>query len=94
MISRTKAISLLVAIVISAISALPIAFASNGILGNATDCYDAGYEDGRDSPFVAGANDICRQFTDDQGNPYYSGFIYGCMSVEGNTMNDCETATD
>ena len=63
-----------------------------GGLENATDCYDAGYKDGRDSPFVGGANDICRQFTDDQGNPYYSGFIYGCMSVQNNTMDDCETA--
>jgi hypothetical protein len=92
--SKTKAISLLVAIVTSAISTLPMAYASTGVLKNATDCYDAGYDDGRDSPFVAGANDICRQFTDDQGNPYYSGFIFGCMSVEGNTMDDCETATD
>jgi hypothetical protein len=94
MISRTKAISLLVAIITSAILALPMAFASTGVLENATDCYDAGYKDGRDSPFVGGANDICRQFTDDQGNPYYSGFIYGCMSVQNNTMDDCETATD
>jgi hypothetical protein len=94
MISRTNTISLLVAIFTSAISALPIAFASTGVLENAQDCYDAGYEDGRDSPFDGGANDICRQFTDDQGNPYYSGFIFGCMSVEGNTMDVCESATD
>jgi hypothetical protein len=94
MISRSKAISLLVAIFTSAISALPIVFASTGVLENAQDCYDAGYEDGRDSPFDGGANDICRQFTDDQGNPYYSGFIFGCMSVEGNTMDVCESATD
>ena len=94
MISRSKAISVLVAIFTSAISALPIAFASTGVLENAQDCYDAGYEDGRDSPFDGGANDICRQFTDDQGNPYYSGFIFGCMSVEGNTMDVCESATD
>jgi hypothetical protein len=94
MISRTKAISLSVAIITSAISALPIAFASTGVLENAQDCYDAGYEDGRDFPFDGGANDICRQFTDDQGNPYYTGFIYGCMSVEGNTIDDCELSTD
>jgi hypothetical protein len=94
MISRTKAISLLVVIITSAISALPIAFASTGILDNAQDCYDTGYEDGRDFPFDGGANDICRQFTDNQGNPYYTGFIYGCMSVEGNTMDDCESSTD
>ena len=35
-----------------------------------------------------GANDFCRQFTDDQGNPYCTGFIDGCMSIDGNT-NGC-----
>ena len=41
-----------------------------------------------------GANDFCRQFTDDQGNPYYSGFIDGCMSIDGNTMDVCESTPD
>ncbi|MFY9965979.1 MAG: hypothetical protein WAK50_09600 [Nitrososphaeraceae archaeon] len=94
MISRTKAISSLVAIISLALSTLPIAFANTGVLENTQDCYDAGYKDGRDSPFDGGANDICRQFTDDQGNPYYSGFIYECMSVQSNTMDGCESATD
>lgn len=26
--------------------------------------------------------------------PYYRGFIEGCISVEGNTMEACELATD
>jgi len=94
MISRTNAISLLVTIITLAISTLPMAFATTGVLENTQDCYDTGYADGRDSPFDGGAYDICRQFTDDQGNPYYSGFIYGCMSVQGNTMNGCESAID
>jgi hypothetical protein len=94
MIRRIKAISLLVAIFTSGISTLPIAFASTGILENAQDCYGTGYEDGRDFPFDGGAHDICRHFTDYQGNPYYTGFIYGCISVEGNTMDDCESSTD
>jgi hypothetical protein len=94
MIGRTKAISLLVAIITSTISALPTAFASTGVLENAQDCYDAGYADGRDFPFDGGANDLCRQFPDDQGNPYYRGFIDGCMSVEGDTMDVCESAPD
>lgn len=66
---------------------------STGVLENAQDCHDAGYGDGRDSPFDGGANDICKQFTDDQGNPYYSGFslrrrqYYGCLRVSyGLTM--------
>ena len=64
------------------------------MLENAQDCYDAGYEDGQDFPLDGGANDFCRQFTDDQGNPYYTGFNDGCMLVEGNTMDVCESATD
>jgi hypothetical protein len=88
MISRTKVISLLAAIITSAISVLPTAFASTDVLENAQDCYDAGYEDGQDIPFDGGENDFCRQFIDDQGNPYHTGFIDGCMSVEGNTKDD------
>ena len=76
------------------ILALPMAFASSGGLENAQDCYDAGYEDGQDIPFDGGANDFCRQFIDDQGNPYHTGFTDGCMFVEGNTMDVCESATD
>jgi hypothetical protein len=33
------------------------------------------YEDGQDFPFDGGVNDFCREFTDDQGNPYYKDFI-------------------
>jgi F5/8 type C domain-containing protein len=68
--------------------------ASTGVLENAQDCYDAGYADGKDHPFDGGANDLCRQFPDNQGNPYYRGFIGGCMSVKGNTMDVCESAPD
>jgi hypothetical protein len=67
---------------------------STEILSNAQDCYDAAYGDGQDFPFDEAANDFCRQFTDDQGNPYYTGFIDGCMSVQGNTLDICESATD
>jgi hypothetical protein len=64
------------------------------VLENAQDCYDAAYGDGQDFPFDGGANDFCRQFTNDQGNPYYTGFIDGCMSIQGNTIDVCESATD
>ena len=67
---------------------------STEILSNGQDCYDAAYRDGQDFPFDEGANDFCRQFTDDQGNPYYTGFIDGCMSIQGNTLDICESATD
>ena len=67
--------------------------ASTDVLENPQDCYDAGYEDGQDIPFDGGANDFCRQFIDDQGNPYHTGFIDGCMSVEG-TIDVRESASD
>jgi len=28
------------------------------------------------------------------GKPYYEGFMYGCMDVEGNTEEICERNTD
>lgn len=56
-------------------------------------CYDVGREDGRNGEFERDA------FTDNCGplnteNKYYKGFIDGCMSVEGNTRDVCESATD
>jgi hypothetical protein len=50
-------------------------------------CYDRGYIDGEDHPFNQRTYDRC---SDD----YYQGFIQGCMSVEENTRDTCESATD
>jgi hypothetical protein len=55
--------------------------------GGRGDCYDEGYEDGQDHPFSQDLYDEC-------GRSYYNGFIDGCMSVEGNTREDCDSATD
>jgi hypothetical protein len=57
---------------------------------NRQDCYDDGYEDGRNNPFDHERNSGC----DDYGRAYYEGFIDGCVSVEGNTGDVCESATD
>jgi len=56
-------------------------------------CYDAGFEDGQDEPFSQTTYEHCR---DEQGGAeaYYDGFIDGCMSVEGNTRDVCESETD
>jgi hypothetical protein len=56
-------------------------------------CYNVGYDDGRNRDFEEDA------FCDNCGPPnsdnrYYRGFIDGCMSVEGNTRDLCESATD
>ena len=56
-------------------------------------CRDAGFKDGQDHPFNHATYDHCG---DEQGgaDAYYDGFIDGCMSVEGNTRDVCESATD
>ena len=56
-------------------------------------CREAGYEDGQNGPFSEATYDHCG---DDSGgdDAYYEGFIDGCMSVEGNTKDVCESATD
>jgi hypothetical protein len=56
-------------------------------------CREAGYEDGQNGPFSEPTYDHCG---DDAGgdDAYYKGFIDGCMSVEGNTKDVCESATD
>jgi hypothetical protein len=56
-------------------------------------CYDSGYRDGQNGPFSEGAYDHCG---DQAGGDkaYYDGFIDGCMSLEGNTIDVYESATD
>lgn len=50
-------------------------------------CYDQGYLSGMNSPFSSAAYDRC-------GSYYYDGFIFGCISVPGNTREACERSTD
>ncbi|HYZ58338.1 MAG TPA: hypothetical protein VE544_01675 [Nitrososphaeraceae archaeon] len=56
-------------------------------------CRDAGYDDGRNGPFEQGTYNHCG---DEPGGDkaYLDGFIDGCISVEGNTRDVCESATD
>lgn len=56
-------------------------------------CYNVGYEDGQNGSFSEDAfQDNCGPLNSD--NRYYQGFIDGCMSVEGNAREVCESATD
>ena len=57
-----------------------------------SSCYTEGIEDGRDGPFDREVYDHCGDTN--QEDDYYNGFIDGCMSVEGNTQDVCESATD
>jgi hypothetical protein len=66
---------------------------SNNNGGSEEGCYNVGYEDGQNGSFSEDAfQDNCGPLNSD--NRYYQGFIDGCMSVEGNTREVCESATD
>lgn len=54
-------------------------------------CWTDGFVDGEDHPFNDERSQEC-QF--DIGSPYYEAFKAGCMSVEGNTKDICESAVD
>lgn len=56
----------------------------------APECWYDGYADGQDHLFNHDRNEECK----DKGNQYYRAFIHGCLSVEGNTKEVCESATD
>lgn len=64
----------------------------------APECWVDGYDDGQDNPFDQDRhrdcifNNVEKSESDLCCNckPYYEGFMYGCMSVEGNTQEDCE----
>ena len=52
--------------------------------------YDDGYEDGLDYPYDHERGSACSEY----GRAYCIGFIVGCVTVEGNTEEICESATD
>lgn len=61
------------------------------------DCYDLGYSQEQDKPFQRGNYDSCERFRsayDDGKNPYYEGFIDGCISIKDNNEEICGSATD
>ncbi len=59
----------------------------NASSDDSTSCYERGIIDGEDHPFNQRTYDNCR-------DQYYQGFIEGCMSVDGNSRDLCESATD
>ena len=59
----------------------------NASSDDSVSCYERGIIDGEDHPFNQRTYIKC----EDQ---YYQGFIEGCMSVEDNSRDLCESATD
>ena len=80
----------LAVVAIFSISMTANAFASHG--SNAIACEADGYEAGRDDSFSQELYETCEEVGG--ADEYYEGFIDGCMSVEGNTRDVCELATD
>jgi len=54
---------------------------------NSDRCFQAGKDDGRDSQFSQSEFDTC-------GSSYEHGFMKGCLSVDGNTRDVCNSAED
>jgi hypothetical protein len=54
--------------------------------------YNAGFSDGQDEPFSQSTYNH-RDTEPGGADAYYDGFIDGCMAVEGNTRDVCESAT-
>jgi len=61
--------------------------------GGNGSCYDAEFEDGQNEPFNQSTYEHCGNEQGD-AEAYYDGFIDGCISVEGNIRDVCESATD
>jgi hypothetical protein len=61
--------------------------AVNASSDDSVSCYERGIIDGEDHPFNQRTYDNC-------GDQYHQGFIDGCMSVDGNSRDVCESATD
>lgn len=81
----------LAVVAIFSISMTANAFASHG--SNAIACEADGYEAGQDDSFSQKLYETCEEVVGG-ADAYYEGFIEGCMSVEGNTRDVCELATD
>jgi hypothetical protein len=76
---------LIVVLVVTSVYGYSNAFASHGT--NTASCENDGLYDGKNNPFSQELFEIC-------GNTYHDAYIEGCMSVEGNTREVCESATD
>lgn len=87
---NSKMIALAVVAIFSISIMMVSANASHG--SSPAACEADGYEAGRDGAFSQELYETCEEV--DGADAYYQGFIDGCMSVEGNTRDVCESATD
>ena len=75
----------IVVIILTSVYGYSDAFASHGT--DTASCQNDGLYDGKNNPFSQELFEMC-------GNTYHDAYIEGCMSVQGNTRDVCESATD
>ena len=88
--NRTRVLSSKIGLALTLVSVFLITL--GGIVmvnasSNEVSCFERGIVDGEDHPFNQRTYNNC-------GDDYYQGFLEGCMSVEGNNRDVCESATD
>jgi hypothetical protein len=76
---------IMIAIAIATVT--PFASVSASYSADPIACEGDGLYDGKNNPFSQELYKMC-------GEVYYDAFIEGCMSVENNTREVCESATD
>ncbi len=80
-----KVVFVLLSVLLMTMTTVSSTAYAGGDKGNS--CSKKGIEDGKDHPFSQGTYEKC-------GDNYYNKFKEGCMSVEGNDRDTCESATD
>ena len=59
-----------------------------------SDGYDRGYKDGKTSPINEQIRDGESGYSEEYRSGYLDGFLDGCLSVEGNDEDICNSAMD
>jgi len=57
-------------------------------------CGNQGFEDGQNGPFNTQTHQHCGDDNSGGDDAYLEEFMKGCLSVDGNTRDVCENATD
>jgi hypothetical protein len=71
----------------------PLAYAQDG-RDSYSAGYDRGYKDGQDHPINEQIRDGESGHNEEYRNGYLDGFLDGCLSVEGNDEDICNSAMD
>ena len=88
--NRTRVLSLKIELALTLVSVFLITLGrimTVNACSNTVSCFERGIVDGENHAFNQRTYNNCR-------NDYYQGFLKGCISVEGNNRDVCESTTD